>query len=313
MRKFIIKFTLLVVVFAVVNLALLLGVPQDKNAYLCEYNHKVFLLEHTPHPVVVFVGGSNVAFGNDSKTISDSLGRPVVNFGLHGGIGVRYPLEDCLRYLRRGDVVVLQFEYDNYFSGGNGEPTTLPSLMIATHWRNFSRLNARQRMNIVSGLARKEIGNLVSLINYPVKRSFDTPVDGKKFVNAASGFNDYGDEVSHFSFPSKTYHPTKERETREVDLDFIGWLDKTLSHYEQRGIRFVMMPPACIVSHYKASYNENITKALDRIHRPYITSPKDMALPDSCSFNTGYHLNREGCRQHSLNMIKWLKQALKLL
>ena len=119
-QKFILRFLLFVFAYIVLNSVLLFVIPKDNNAYLCEYNKKVHLLKTIPQPRMIFVGGSNIAFGIDSKIISDSLNVNVVDFGLHGGIGIRIPFEDCLNYVHKGDIVIAQFEYEQFNNGGYG-------------------------------------------------------------------------------------------------------------------------------------------------------------------------------------------------
>lgn len=94
---------------------LVLLIPKNENQYLCEYIHKLELLEKVDSPRVVIIGGSSVAYGTDSRMISDSLGLHFINFGLHAGLGIKYPLEDYLNYMKKGDVVILQMEYSNFY------------------------------------------------------------------------------------------------------------------------------------------------------------------------------------------------------
>ena len=308
MKKFICKITLLAVAFVVTNVVLLFAIPKDKNAYLCEYNKKIHLLETTQEPRMIFIGGSSIAFGTDSKVVSDSLHYHVINFGLHGGIGIRYPMEDALQYIRKGDVVVLQFEYGNFFSGGNGNQETFPSLMVSTDWRNADRLNVEQWTNVATGLPRASVKGVLRLLKYPIYGSLNTPKTGPKHIQALSGFNEYGDEINHFNYPNKKYVPTgKKSQTKEkVDTEFVDWLDKVIKQYEKVGAKIILLPPVCTKSHFQQVFNDNIERALADIHRPYIVPPSSMTLNDSCMFDYGYHMNREGCNQNTQNIIRSL-------
>ena len=307
MKKFILKITLLVVAFELFNVMVLLIIPKNKNAYLCEYNEKIRLLESTPQPRMIFIGGSNLAFSIDSKTISDSLGYHVVNFGLHVGIGIRYLVEDALQYIRKGDIVVLQFEYINFFIGGNGDYETYPLFMVSTDWRNMRILNAQQWTNIIRGIPLTSFHTIERLFKYPTCGSWDTPVNNKKFTITASGFDKYGDEISHLNYPNETYTPSeKNEEKKEVKRGFINWLAKAIEQYEQAGATVIMLPPVCIKSSFYQVYNDHIDKALSTVHHPYIVPPSSMALDDSCVFNSGYHMNREGRNQNTQNIIRIL-------
>ena len=60
----------------------------DDN-YLAAVLEKDRLIRSTPSPKIVLVGGSNLAFGIDSKKIEDSLGLRVVNMGLYAKLGLQ--------------------------------------------------------------------------------------------------------------------------------------------------------------------------------------------------------------------------------
>lgn len=306
MKKFVCRITLLAVLFAALNIVLLFAIPKDKNAYLCAYNQKIRLLETTPQPRMIFIGGSNIAFSMNSKVVEDSLNYHIVNFGLHGGIGIRYPFEDVLQYVRKGDVVVLQFEYGNFY-GGNGNRETFSSFMISTDWRKTDLLNTEQWLNIITGIPRTACKTAMRLLKYPIYRSLDTPrTSSSRHIQAASGFNEYGDEVNHFNYPNKKTVPPVGKADEHVDKAFMTWLADAINRYEQAGAVVVVLPPVCIRSCFQNAYNDRIEKALTDIQHPYIVPPSSMMLDDSCAFDFGYHMNQVGCEQNTRNIIRSL-------
>lgn len=303
MRRFLIKLSILAVALVVFNLLLLFLVPKDKNSYLSEYTTKVELLEKTPQPRMVFIGGSNLPFGINSKLIGEAMNRHVINFGLHGGLGVRYLLTDCRPYLKRGDVAVLQFEYEHFYNSGQGESYLL--FMMANNWRKCYLLDFAQWRTIISEIPSEAMFNLKRLRRSITKHTLDTPVNGKRFDYAKSGFNEWGDEVAHFQYPSTFIQPDLPA-TKVVDPEFFDWLAATVAEYEKAGIKVVMLPPVCVESQFKTSYNEEIAKELNRVHLSYIIEPDSMVLPDSCAFNTGYHLNQKGVELNTRKIIRIL-------
>ena len=98
--------------FAIVGLVVLvifvLPTPSD---YLAAFADKNRMLEEKPGARAILIGGSGMAFGVDSRKISDALGMPVVNTGLHAGVGLAFMLEHVRPFVRRGDIVVLVPEY----------------------------------------------------------------------------------------------------------------------------------------------------------------------------------------------------------
>lgn len=303
MKKFVLNITIISTIYVIINLVLFLAVPKDDNGYLCEYNHKIRLLETTSQPRMIFIGGSNVAFDMNSQTMSDSMHMNVVNMGLQAGIGIRFPLEDCLSYIKEGDIVIMQFEYANFFNGGNGEKETFPAFMIATDWRNFNKLNYHQILNIIKGIPKIGSTNLHRLIS----GNMNSPSESIGFSYVKSGFNKYGDEVSHLNYPGKTYVSSGKHNDKKIDSSFIEWLSYIISRYEEAGAQVIMMPPACVKSFFNDYYNPNIADALKKINKPYIISPESMTINDSMCFNTGYHLNKDGVVQNTDIIIKILR------
>ena len=70
---------------------------------------------------VVFVGGSNVLFGVDSKLFSEITKQPALNFGCAAGMGPELILELLLPYLYKGDLVVMRWEYGHFRFQRSGE------------------------------------------------------------------------------------------------------------------------------------------------------------------------------------------------
>ncbi len=104
-------------------------------------------LAQQPAPRVVFVGGSNLAFGLDSAEIERSLGYGVVNMGLDLSLGLDFMLREIEPFLARGDVVVISPEYEEFIDMYPGKVTTLfaeatiyPRAMQFFSYRHFARL-----------------------------------------------------------------------------------------------------------------------------------------------------------------------------
>ncbi len=310
MKRFVNKVFWFAVLLASVFIALIIITPPDENSYLNEYNHKLQLLTETPGQRIIFVGGSSVAFGNDSQTISDSLGMPVINFGLHAGIGIKYPLTDCLAHVHKGDVVVVQIEYANYYTGGNGEASTFALFMNATGWRGVTMLNLPQWTYVIRGIPRLAWGNLIRLIKYPFTGNLNQEAASDEFKYARSGFNRWGDEVSHYELPATKLPLVRKNSHNTVDFSFMSWLSDCFKSLEQRGAQVIVLPPVCCESYFSIVNDPTIAEALDAIGRPFAAPMEAMVLSDDYSYGYGYHVTREGVRLNSLNIIRTIKPLL---
>lgn len=124
MKKFILKIVFyLLVFFGIILLGFLLP-PTSTNNILFSLQDKHRIIDsmqkaYPGQPIIYWVGGSNVNFGIDSKLISDSLRIPCVNTAVHGGLGMKFELNNALRLARRNDIVVLMPEYENFWDFTN--------------------------------------------------------------------------------------------------------------------------------------------------------------------------------------------------
>lgn len=73
-------------------------------------HHKTKLYQNISEPAIVLVGGSNLLYGVDTQLMSNSLNKPVFNFGLGASIGIKMMLELTEVALKPGDIVVLSLE-----------------------------------------------------------------------------------------------------------------------------------------------------------------------------------------------------------
>ena len=316
MRKFLLSIFLLSIIVSAVLLVLLLAIPADKNAYLCEYEKKIELIEKTPSPRLIIAGASQLAMNLDSKRIADSLGFNVINMGLNGGIGARYCLDDYLKYIRKDDVVVLSLPYDgDFLLGGNGTSEVLTELMVCTHWRNFFGMNIHQMLNVIEGVPFFCYRNIKRWEKASVK-GWDSPSQNEKFIFVASGFNEYGDEVSHWTTPPTPPTPDVFNIKKTVVIpneDFIKYLNKIIREYEKKGAKVLLMPAISSETYYQNYNPAQISKTLELNGMHYITNTKNLIFCDSLGYAyTGDpHFNRKGVVMASDRFSKIIKDYLQ--
>ena len=100
------------------------------NNYLAAVLEKDRLIRTTPSPKIILVGGSNLAFGIDSRMMEDSLHVNVVNMGLYAKLGLRYMLAQVKPYIRRGDIVLIVPEYDQFYGNYSEGDNTLNTALL---------------------------------------------------------------------------------------------------------------------------------------------------------------------------------------
>ena len=296
MKKFILKLLAFALVPIAIYLYFLVIIPVPEELYFCAYNKKMELLENTPTPRVVFVGGSNLAFALDCKRVSDSLNIPVINTALHAGMGFKFILDDVATYLRKGDIVYVAPEYPHFFGQANGESLTLPIVLKTTKYRKLHLLNWEQWKIFLKGIPE--------LNKYAEVPSFS----GYKSTH----FNEYGDEVYHLDQPGIEIPKPGFFDPTWIDEGFCKYFAEKLKEIEEMGCKVIVSPCACRQSLYDSQ-----TKAADLINQhltkrgyPFNVHPSKHALPDSCAYDTDYHLNKQGVEIFTGIIIEELKKEI---
>ena len=80
---------------------------QFEMTFLGEFDNKVERLQNTDGPKVILVGGSSVAFGVDAELLEQTLGMPVINFGLYATLGTKTMLDYSKSGIDEGDIIVI--------------------------------------------------------------------------------------------------------------------------------------------------------------------------------------------------------------
>ena len=300
MKRFVQRTVAAIGLLVCVIVLLLIVIPKYEDDYLAAYNKKMHLLETISSPRIIFVGGSNLCFGLDSRRIIDSLGLPVINTGLHAGIGLKFLIDDMRPLLRKGDIVVYAPEYSHFFGSAYGEKATLAPLMDQTNWKKLSILNARQMWHVVLGIPdviRSRLGYIT------------TPQ--RKDIYRASNINEYGDEVAHWELPSKAIKPDKESHSnidKEFGEYFINYLDGLSD-----SICIVMTPPVIRMTSFKFTERRAsvLSDYLMEHHYPFNVAPVAHALPDSCAYDTSHHMNKSGVDLFTSLLIEELREIVE--
>ena len=315
-KKLILK--LLGLTIAIVLSGLLIGqfhTDQRDDSYLAAILEKDRLIRNTPSPKIILVGGSNLAFGIDSKAIEDSLGLHVVNMGLYAKLGLKYMLAQVRPYIKPGDVVAVVPEYDQFYGDySNGDQTLNTALLYAPPDRipDFIR-----SYSIVDVVLRPRVENarrsfLRAFAAAVGKEQMLFPQDTNAVYNRRS-FNQYGDAVSHLnrkgmnpdSIFVKPLPPLKEFNRGTLkDLNSIASKAR-----EEKAHAYFLFP-----SYIDRSYVINVA-AIDSLRRklaggmdiPIVGTPKDFVMGKQYFFDTRYHLNREGRDLRTLKMIEVLR------
>ena len=315
-KKLIVRIGLLISAVVLTGvLASQYDVRKVDNDYIAAVLEKDRLIRNTPSPKIILVGGSNLAFGIDSHMMQDSLGVNVVNMGLYAKLGLRYMLAQVKPYIRKGDIVVVVPEYDQFYgSFANGDNTLNTALLYAPADRIGDFIKSYSIIDVVlrprAENARRAFLHAAAAAIGRENQFF--PPDTNPVYNRHS-FNDRGDVISHLgkkgmnpdSIFVRGLPPMKTFNKKTIDD-----LNSVVETASATGARSYFLYPSFMVRAYKVS-DASIDSLRSRIAKdskmPMVGHPRDFVYPDSLFFDTRYHLTGAGRALRTVKMIDVLR------
>lgn len=307
MKKYLFKSLQFISVLALSLIIIGFVLPYNHDGYIRAQKFKMDkLADPRRKPTIVILGGSNAAFGYDTKLLNDSLEMPVFNAGLHAGMGMKFFLDDCSQYLKKGDVLVFSPEYDQFYGNLNDGQSEMTDAFYLYHCHYPGEMSYKQIIGVIqntpSYLRKKIEYNLFALAHLKTDP-----------VYTLSSVNKYGDVTWHW------YHTRAHSAPDGRGLDCgsgafnesaFTYLVAKQNELKHKGVTIVMYPAAFEQDAFKGSVKsiEYISKRLRLAGFPYICAPRECSFPKNDFYDTNYHLNHQGALLHNKHLIKILKK-----
>jgi len=279
--------------------------PRASKSLLFAKHHKDSLLANCPSPRIIFIGGSGLCLGLNSKLIKDSLGLNPINTAICGAIGLSYMMASVDEYIRPGDIVIISPEYQ-FFYGRNsygGEDLLRTVLEVSPNTINL--LSFRQWMNIYRYLPKYSFSKF-NLLEY-----LDTRIN---IVYSVNSFNDFGDEYMHWNSDKigcSTYNPILE----EFNPNVIEELKEFKKNIMSKGAFLYMTFPGLQASSFEILRDQIIRVQSELIKGGFVLlgSPERFKFSDSLIYDAPYHLTKVGLDLRTHLLIEDLEKRFKTL
>lgn len=312
------KFIRDIVIFCSINL-LVLGylywiydVPGD---YLASVNDKLDRLATKAPPRLIFIGGSSVAWSNDSQLAKDTFGIEAENYAIHAGMGLNMRLEEARQLPKPGDTVVISIEWAVF----KDDPWTRKMAECAIACPRIMRfMNVRDLKLVADGM--------LPALKMPFVAFFD---DFKKnrmaaFTHASAqkrkqwrlraNFNELGDFVGHHpAKPPGIGGKTVSFSTDEQLIEGIELLNELNRELNERGVKMYYFIPIIAQSRYeqfKETADSHVAILKENLEIP-ILNPDTYAFPDDSYFDSCYHMQDEPGTQRTQILVDGLKPYLQ--
>jgi len=274
----------------------ILGALPDKHNVLQKIDSKK----------IIIVGGSNVSFGMDSKKLEEQFKEPVINMGIHAGLGLEFIINDMKPYIKKGDQIILIPEYEHFYTDDFYGDMELVSMVFDIEPNSKHLLNQKQWFHLLKYMptySAKKIKNYIpSLLNNKTQI-----VD----IYHRNSFNANGDAYIHWELPNQTYSSAPINSGNEhLNADVIPFLKEFKLYVNQQGATLYLFPPVI----EQASFDHQkmiITKIAEELKNndiAFVTEPKNYCYNKILFFNSYYHLNKIGVDKRTQQLINDLKR-----
>lgn len=289
--------------FPIIILVLIINLKKnnkDQNAYMKAIVNKHYRANKINKPKLIFSGGSNLVFGLDSKKVEEEIGLPVVNMGLHAGLGLDFILKELMDVSKPNDIIVFSPEYSISPDGQYG--LKKQTAIHLNKCKNYYSINVSKEISC-------QINDLRNLIKKP-KLSLEE-VTSKESIYKSSLFDKYGD-IRGNNFQDRLL----DIGTEDLNRSWSSILKsiKILKEYASKNkIELFFLYPCYSTSSYKKN-NKKIIVFDDKIQKEtninILGKPIDNVFDDSLFYDHFYHLNNIGREKRTLQILKNLKEQL---
>jgi hypothetical protein len=305
MKIFLFKVTMFVLIFSLMffTVVFLPATPRASKSLLFAKIKKDALLQNTPSPRIIFIGGSNLSLGLDSKMVEESLGLNPINTAIHAAIGLIYMLDHSLLYIQQGDIVVVSPEYDFFYGG------------LAYGGEELLRTILDVSPSELWGLRRKQYANIIEYLPQYVTSKMQT---GEYFnidengIYGINSFNKYGDVYTQWKLNQQKFSPfgpIKGKFNYSIITELCNFNKKCI---EKGATMFVAFPDYQSTS-FENSRNEimKIESELKKKDFNLLGTPERYKMSDSLMFDSPYHLLKKGVDHRTKLLIEDIKKNVE--
>ncbi len=274
--------------------------PDYKKEYVAGIIPKLNKLKDVEIKKIVIIGGSNASFGIDTELMERRLGVPVVNMALHGGIPVKYLLEQVKPYMNKGDVLVFSKEYeglrDRDWNTLNGTEIS----KVATYDPSQVRVLLSDRTMFET---------TVSNVFKTIKKYIDLhPIEGRKEITSVYDARAFKKDNLRPEFIDGNYKlEVKQHELKKLEENSVvlKGLKEYKNYFDRKEVQFYLTPPVIIKGYFEED------KILpfwyffsERTGIPMLNNNKKYSLEKKYFFNSHYHPNYNGRKIRTESLIE---------
>jgi hypothetical protein len=260
-------------------------------------------LKTLPSPKLITIGGSNVMFGFNSAYMEQELNMPVQNMALAASLGLTFMLNEVKEDLKKDDIVLLSLEY--YLDEGDENIKLFLSELYPQSQKYIEYKNSYERYKINCNYVFRELQNYLLISSLSTNKVPDDEVYGRK------AFNKNGNIREELRLKAKlALNDIKILDKKDYS-ESIAKINTFIKYAENKQAKvFFVFPPLAAIQ-YEKNYDaiENLYVQYQRnLKAQILNKPTDSVYPDSCFYDTIYHLRSPYHTVHTIKVMKNLEK-----
>ena len=251
-------------------------------------------------PKIILAGGSNLAFGINSEELTSGFKLPVVNLGLHAGLGLEFILNELKDCVNQNDIVFLSIEY---FLEKEGD------YKLKKHTSSyFPKASSYYDKTLLS-----DISIFLDDFKLKLREIFNKDASNASEINSIiynrKSFNKFGDMIGHLNqHPKDSLYDNGQLIYR--DWEGISALNSFNEFANNKKIQVYYFFPCYAESKYnlnKIAINKLFFDLKKNLKIQIINTPTDFVYSDTLFYDTVYHLSKIGRSLRTKKMIYLIK------
>ena len=260
-------------------------------------------LESITEPKIVLVSNSNLAFGIQSDLIEEAVGMPVVNLGLHGGLGNAFHERMPLLNLTAGDIIVIS--HLDYSDDDKISDPALALITVENYFHYWKIFRAKDFPRIICQIPQYSAKCLYRFLLRRDK-SLETPT-----CYARNAFNEYGDNIFPRNLEAGESAPYLRHP--QINDTCMSRINNLYKYCKTKGAT-VVISGAPILSGLEGfdleEYKQFQKEIENRANCPVISDFTDYIFDKKYFYAGALHMTNEGAVLRTEQLIKDLKGFL---
>ncbi len=270
---------------------------------------KVHRLKSINEPKIILVGNSNMAWGIHSEKVEEAMGMPVVNLGLHGGLGNAFHEQIAKLNINKGDIVVI-----GHTSFSDNDAIGDPALAWITY-------DYHDELKLI--IRPKDYITMLSAYPNYLKHSYILWICGNGNMDeggcySRSAFNKYGDVVykpDDYQMDVNDYFLTQPVTIPEINDICINRLNDLNKYCREKGASMVVVGYPIAYGEYaeftEKDFEEFQMELESVLDCDVISDYTHYFFPYSYFYNTELHLTDRGAEVRTSQLISDLKNWIE--